>query len=61
MNNEFIYKMRTKLIIFYIHMRLILFIGIYVIKYQIIAHFREWVGAYLRGAYLLNALQYVGV
>ena len=42
-------------------MRLILFIGIYVIKYQIIAHFREWVGAYLRGAYLLNALQYVGV
>ena len=39
-------EMRTKLIISYIHMRLIMFIGIYVIKYQIIAHFRVWVSAY---------------
>ena len=29
-------------------------IGIYVIKYQIIAHFRVWLGAYLRGAYVIT-------
>ena len=46
-------EMRTKLVIAYTHMRLILFIGIYEIKiYQIIAHFRGWVDAYSKEAHI---------
>ena len=35
-------------------------IGIYVIKYQIIAHFRVWLGAYLRGRLFNNLVSGVG-
>ena len=50
-------------------MRLIFFIGIYVLKYQIMVHFRGWMGAYLiilclewaliRGVRLIEALRYL--
>ena len=40
-------------------MRLIMFIEIYVIKYQIIAH-RGWVGAYSRGRLSNNLVSGVG-
>ena len=43
-------EMRSKLIIAYIHLRLILVIGIYVIKYQTITHFIGLVAAYSRWA-----------
>ena len=49
-----------RLLISYIHMPLILFIGLCVIKYQIIAHFRGWVGAYSRGRSSINLVSRVG-
>ena len=65
--------MGTRLIIAYIQMRLNMFIGICMIRYQIVAHFRGWmdaysrerlfnnlesrVGAYLRGGRLIEALR----
>ena len=50
-------EMRTKMIIAhtFAHMCLFLFIGLYVIKYQPIAHFRVWVGAYSRGGITLSS------